>query len=477
MNLADVAPIGADWQLTSSIWGRRCGSGESFDQLSPLDSSRVQRARLIDPAEMSELLRPQPPLGTVDGDSLRSFCSRLHQQLHAVYPAILEATQWETAFVPRDCEEVVLSCLGYVKGFPEQFASLPDARPTPLGYRLGSGQRSIDQISVPWGTIAVILPQSAFLSLALTCLLNALASGNRVILRAPMQSARSAALLSLAIERANPPDDFSSVVLVSARTFLAALCDSPQPLLVHYLGSSAHAPQILSACFEAGKQALIDGEGNGWVWVDEDTPLAYASDILTSGALRYNGQTCSSINGAVIHPRLYERLREGLAARWRELRFGSPLEAGTQVGPLLEDAQAQQCVTRISQSGASLLAGGDRRGNLFAPTLAAQPRDDSELVSEGLFGAAMWIAPGDIDTFAALWRRNRYPLCACVLTRSDAAAQRLSRLPGLARLTVNGDPSIEYLYEPWGGYPSSGTNPVGHWHCKYLRAVQVDRPA
>ena len=124
-----------------------------------------------------------------------------------------------------------------------------------------------------------------------------------------------------------------------------------------------------------------------------------------------------------------------------------------------------------------MLAGGSRDGNLLAPTLAAEPREDSELVSHGFFGAALWLAPGDIDRFAALWRRNRYPLCAGVLTRSGDPQRYLHGLPGVARLVVNGDPSVEYMYEPWGGYPASGANAVSYWHRKYLRTVQVDCPA
>ena len=477
MRHSDVAPVGAKWQGTSSIWGRSCGNGQWVDQVSPLNGARIQRLRLLDPAEISELFRLQSPLGKVDRESLRQFCSRLHKELRTLYPSILDTTQLETAFTRSDCEEVVLSSLQYVEGFPEYFASLPDTNPDSLGYKDSSGQRQIHQVALPWGTVAAILPQSAFLFLAVTCLLNALAAGNRVILRAPVQCARSAGQLSLALEKAQPPGDCVSVVLVSARTFVVALCESRESLLIHYLGSSAHAPEILSTCFQAGKQVLIDGEGNAWIWVDDDTPLDYASDILTRGALRYNGQTCTSVNGAIIHPRIYEQLREHLATRWSKLTFGNPLEANIQVGPMLDDVQAEECLLRIRDSGAMVLAGGYRRGNLLAPTLAAEPREDSQLVSHGLFGAALWIAPGDMNSFTTLWRTNRYPLCAGVLTRSRVLKEYLDRMPGLARLTVNSDPSVEYLYEPWGGYPGSGTNPVSYWHRKYLRTVQVDCPA
>jgi acyl-CoA reductase-like NAD-dependent aldehyde dehydrogenase len=265
-------------------------------------------------------------------------------------------------------------------------------------------------------------------------------------------------------------------VLVSARTFVAALCESGHPILLHYLGSSAHASEILSAGFRAGKQVIIDGEGNAWVWVDGDVSPDRACDLLTSGALRYNGQTCTSVNGAIIHPGIYDQVRKCLAARWSGITFGNPLEADVQVGPLMTEEQAEQCLARIDGSGGKVVVGGHRSRNLLSPTLVANPAEDSELVSDGVFGNALWIAPGDMNFFAQLWGRNRYPLCAGILSGSADHRRHIRALPGLARLTVNGDPSLEYLYEPWGGYPASGMNGVGHWHHKYLRTVQVDHP-
>ena len=183
------------------------------------------------------------------------------------------------------------------------------------------------------------------------------------------------------------------------------------------------------------------------------------------------------MNGAIVHPSLYDRLRERLAERWGEITFGDPFEANVRVGPLISQEQAESCLERIRNSGGKVLIGGCREGSLLAPTLLENPAQDSELMSNGLFGPALWIAPGDADSFARLWQMNRYPLCAAVLSENPGHVERLRELPGLARLVINGDPSLEHIYEPWGGYPASGTNPVGPWHRKYLRTLHLDRPS
>jgi len=37
---------------------------------------------------------------------------------------------------------------------------------------------------------------------------------------------------------------------------------------------------------------------------------------------------------------------------------------------------------------------------------------------------------------------------------------------------------VESMFEPWGGYPPSGLNPVSNWIEKYRQTYQIDgRPA
>jgi hypothetical protein len=49
------------------------------------------------------------------------------------------------------------------------------------------------------------------------------------------------------------------------------------------------------------------------------------------------------------------------------------------------------------------------------------------------------------EEFANRWRSNRFPLCAGVLSPGIDTEYWLTRLSNVARLCVNGDPSIEYI--------------------------------
>ncbi|MDF2439828.1 MAG: hypothetical protein JWN98_812 [Abditibacteriota bacterium] len=484
----DIPAHGEHWLQSSLIWGESAGRGDSSDSHSPFDHSLVQRVSLLSDAEQYHLLYHhmqqaspfEAPL--VDGE-LGAFAQALYQRMRAMQSLFVEACHFETGFSHSDCEELQCGTLDYIEGFAEYLQATNTPSSAPQKYFDAGRERHIELKPQPWGAIAIVLPQNAAVLVGVVALLNALATGNRVILRPPLQCARSSALLAHAIGVAalTAPSVQSriSVVMTRARSFLQQLCQAPLPALIHYMGSSDHVPSLLADAWAGGKNVIADGSGNTWVWVGPQTRLDDAVSVLCSGALRYNGQTCTSINGAIIHPDLYDNVRERLLAHWQTLRTStSPGAASpdtTICGPLFDEKQAAWCREQLENSGGTLLCGGGQQGNLLAPALLEHPRRESSLVSDGVFGPALWITRGDADLFKTWWMSNRYPLCAGVLgatSQDDVVA--MWPLNNLARLVVNGDPSVEHIYEPWGGYAASGFNLVSAWLHKYSRTVSID---
>lgn len=411
-----------------------------------------------------ELLGDFEPLSRTDlptGVDLAPAAAELARALRGRSQALIDALRRETGFLPQDCEEIVEASLAYAETYAAHGSTQIAARTEAI-----QSDRHMRLIDVPVGTVAAILPHNAFLPLALSCLLNGLRAGNRVVLRGPQQSALSAGLLSSALQESPRLSPWVSIAVCSARPFVDWFFSAPIPGLLHYFGSSRHAADLAARGFQSGKTVLIDGEGNAWVYVDEGVPLDDAARILVQGAFRYNGGTCTSINGAVIHPRRFEEVRAEVAK----------LASSWEAGPLFDEAQAEWCLKQIVESGGEIVAGGVRTGAHLAPTVVVDPDPASSLVREGLFGPALWITNGDAEAFATRWRGNRYPLCAAILSAGADPIAWAARLPNVARLVVNGDPSIEDPFEFWGGYPPSGQNEVSAWTTKYLRTVQIDVP-
>ncbi|BDI31902.1 hypothetical protein CCAX7_39530 [Capsulimonas corticalis] len=458
-----------------TLTSTRAGKGEAYSAASTLDGSVLHQTTMLSPDQLTELASAPAPIDSIyrSSDTLGAFLGRLADQLDRRREPLLHAMRHETGFISRDCEEVFEGVTALLRGFcanDEQRAGVP-----PGEYR--NGGRAIQLSSAPWGAVAVILPQNAFLYLAATCLASALAAGNRVALRAPSQSALSAMLLEDAIREAGIAEEMATVVTAKSKEFVSAFQESEQPGLIHYMGSSRHAPAILADTFQAGKASLIDGDGNVIAYIGQSIAPEDAAALLTQGAVRYNGQTCTSVNGAIIHPARYDAVRGALLRRWRSLTWGDTIASpDVSVGPLLSQDQAHWCEQQIAQSGGTVLSGGKSHGNILEPTLLESPEPNSGLVREGLFGPALWIASGDAEQFTQMWRGNKYPLCAAVIGALEPTEWWLSRLPGAARLVIDGDPSIEDIFEPWGGYLGSGANPVSDWKSKYRRTLQIDIP-
>lgn len=460
-----LPPVGEGWPLPSRIWGDVSGTGEVAESNSPLNGKLVQSVRLLSHYELEQLFGAVQEAPSFSTEELSGFLARLHANFLDMECDFFLAMRLETGFSFYDCREMIAGVESLLS------APLPNVHENErstadIQYPAIGKMRRIQLVTAPWGTVAVILPQNAFLIIAVTALINGLATGNRVILRAPVQSARSASLLSHLLTISECPWSSVSVVLCKSLDFVDYAYRAKPSILLHYMGSSRHAASIIHRSFDQGTPLIVDGEGNVWVYVSEGCNVQSAAKILAKGSLRYYGQTCTSINGAMIHPSIYGSVRSALKQQF----------ASARVGPLLDEQQATWCWQRIQESGGQVLVGGCWSSSQMAPTLVDSPSLKSDLVCEGLFGPALWIRQADGDEFVSSWPLNRFPLCAGILGPESAGRYWPASLAHVARVVLDGDPSIESVFEPWGGYPPSGQNPVGPWYAKYQRTIQIDRP-
>lgn len=453
--------IGSYWESSSVIWGKPSGGGEVVTCQSPL-GAELQSIRQLSDSELATLFQPQPGLEPTNlAPQLESLAALLKENR----AELINELRASMGFTPSDCAEVFEGCLSLVERFSTE--SKFDSQNYTQANRVIGLQR------VPWGTVAAILPQNASFYMGLIVLLNGLASGNQVILRSPSGSYRLMAILAVLAEKAGFDPRSYSIVACDARSFAKAWEMASHPILLHFMGSSNRAAEMLATAFTAGKPCIIDGEGNGWLYVDQDQDPSEAAQLAWEGAIRYNGQTCTSVNGVVVHPSIDQSFRQALRSLAQSTSFG--VKDSDQVGPVFNSKQAQHLQYQANDSKGRVGKSGQVLENLAPPMLIEDPATDSSLVRDGLFGPAVWVRTGDWQEFKELWQLNRYPLCGAVLSYDEKIQREAFQLTGASRIVLNGDPSIEDPLEPWGAYPCCGSNTVSNWMDKYFRVVQVDR--
>jgi acyl-CoA reductase-like NAD-dependent aldehyde dehydrogenase len=414
----------------------------------------------------TSLFRGVPLRGEVEG--VEAFARALERELRARRDELVELMRAECGFVAADASEVLQGAFSILAGFRSRQAEVSAIPASAPG-------RQMALATAPWGKVALLLPQNSFLYLAATCLIHALDAGNRVVLRAPTRCGATAEVLRQAIWNAGPPGERVVISSSPAPLLIEAFLASTGPGLLHYFGGSERVPELLAHCFAHGKGCIADGQGNTWVYVGERADSGRAAATLTSGAVRYNGQTCTSVNGAWIHPSRYDEVLAELTLRFCSLRVCDHAD-DAEVGPLSDERHAVHGLRQALESGGTIVAGGARQGRLLHPTLVESPDLASSIVRDGVFGPVLWVRSGGEKEFWEAWEGNRFPLCAGVLG-SERTAREWAHLPGLARLVVDGDPSLEDPLGPWGGYPASGNATVTGWWEKYRRVVQIDSPA
>ncbi len=450
--------------------------GDTYQVTSPVTNKTVGQIYLANKADISNAISDLDPSKYMPSmTEVFEFLNRLKDQLEINRDRIFEQAYLETGFIAEDTTEIVDGAIEYLNDF-EIYAGKDQRHERIIRHSYSSATgRDMRMIDRPFRCIAAVVPQNASLTLGIVIIASALCAGSRVILRPSLQTGTTGALLAEAILKSEPPESCISIVNCLAKDFLEACNESENVDLIHYIGSNQYAMPVFSNAFSAGKVCLIDGQGNGMLYVDDTFSIEEAVRIVTSGATRYNGGTCTSINGVLIKDTIYKPFKEALVEAFTNLRVGHPLEQNTQVGPLFSDKQATLLKQNISDSAeARILCGGNVKNAYFSPAVIENVSLDSTIVREGMFGPALWLKQVSEEEMWQWLKANRFPLSDTILSTNKELIRSFAVNSRAARICVNSDPSIESMFEPWGGYPPSGLNPVSTWIDKYRQTFQLD---
>jgi len=450
-------------------------SGSIHDVISPVTGMVTDKVYIVPKDEVSKALRQLPARPrTLLVSEVLQFLDRLKEQLRIHKDLFYEKTYLETGFIARDSIEVVDSAIEFLNDFEVYIHDKSfNGYTVKHSYSPGS-DREIRITDRPFRYVAAVVPQNASLTLGITIIASALYSGARVILRPSLQCASTGAALAELIIKSQPPEWSVMVINSMADDFLDACFDSDKVDLIHYIGSNRYAMPVFSKAFNSGKQCLLDGNGNGFLYLDDTFPVEEGVRIITSAATRFNGETCTSVNGVLIKDTFYDKVRDALVESFMNLRVGHPLEPEVDVGPLFSVRHSMSLQESIRGIKGRILCGGNANGPFFSPAIAEGVGISDSLVREGIFGPVLWMQKVNEDSVWEWLRANRFPLSDTILSHDRDLIQLFAVNSKAARICVNQDPSIESMFEPWGGYTPSGSNPVSLWIEKYRQIYQLD---
>jgi acyl-CoA reductase-like NAD-dependent aldehyde dehydrogenase len=314
----------------------------------------------------------------------------------------------------------------------------------------------------PLGPIAGITPFNFPLNLVAHKVAPAIASGCPIILKPAPQAPLSAFLLAEAVEQAGLPDGAFNVLPLSNED-AGSLVTDDRIKLISFTGS---APVGWDIKRRAGKKKVVlELGGNAGVIVHGDTDVAWAAERCVAGGFSYAGQTCISVQRILIERSAYGKFGDKLLAGVSKLKVGDPLDEETDLGPLIRESdaiRATEWVQEAVQDGATLLAGGKRRGSILEPTVLTGTRPDMKVNCQEIFAPVVTMEPYDDFSHALrLINESPYGLQAGIFTGDVNRIFQAYEELEVGGVIAGDVPSFRIDHMPYGGVKDSGLGREG----------------
>jgi glyceraldehyde-3-phosphate dehydrogenase (NADP+) len=326
----------------------------------------------------------------------------------------------------------------------------------------GDGRLAIAR-RFPIGPIAAISPFNFPLNLSAHKIAPAIAAGNPVVLKPATKTPLSALYLGELAIRAGLPAGAISVMPMERSTGDRLVTDERFKLLT-FTGSSAVGWDMKA---RAGKKKIIlELGGNAGVIVDEGANVELAAARVAVGGFALAGQSCIAVQRVYVHDSVFDSFAGDLVRRVEALRVGDPLDPATDVGPMIEEGEAERIerwVAEATSVGGRVLTGGRRLGGaLYAPTVLADVPADAKVCAQEVFAPVITVSRfTEFEDALRAVNDSTYGLQAGVFTADLEHTLRAFDALEVGGVIINDVPTWRIDHMPYGGVKDSGLGREG----------------
>jgi aldehyde dehydrogenase (NAD+) len=317
--------------------------------------------------------------------------------------------------------------------------------------------------SEPVGVVAAITPWNVPLFLAAAKLAPSLVAGCTVVFKPAPETPLDAFRLAELFEEAGLPKGVLSIV-PAGREVGEHLVRHPGVDKVSFTGSSVAGKKIATACGEHLKRYSLELGGKSAAVLLDDVNLDEALPMLLPNAMMNNGEACIA-QTRILAPRdRYQEVVDAIVEKVSAMKVGDPLDATTEVGPLVAERQRDRVEGYIKvgqEEGAKVAIGGGRpegidKGWFVEPTVFVDVDNGMRIAQEEIFGPVLALIPYDSDAEAvAIANDSSYGLCGSVWTADNDRGLEVARGVRTGTYMLNNPMPIDFA-TPFGGYKESG---------------------
>ena len=371
----------------------------------------------------------------------------------------------------------------YIEWFAEEAKRIyGDVIPPP------ATDRRIVVIKQPVGVVSCITPWNFPNAMLARKVAAALAAGCTTVCKPATATPLSAFAMAELADRAGIPAGVINVLAGHTGAIGGELTSNPTVRKLTFTGSTEVGKKLVADCAQTMKRTSMELGGNAPFIVFDDADLDEAVRNTLSSKYRNAGQTCVCANRILVQDSVMEEYSAKLAAAVRGLKVGNGMEEGVTIGPLIDDAAADNVVAMIEDAtarGAKVMLGGGRSklgGSFVEPTILSGVTSEMRVFREEIFGPVSPLVSFSTEEEAiAIANDTEFGLAAYFCARDVGRIWRVAEGLEYGIIGIN-EGIISNAMAPFGGIKESGNGREGskygledYLEIKYLCIGGIDK--
>jgi aldehyde dehydrogenase (NAD+) len=336
----------------------------------------------------------------------------------------------------------------------------------------------------PIGVIALITPWNFPIAIPAWKIAPALAYGNTVVFKPADLAPASAWALADILRRAGTPPGVFNLVMGRGSVVGEVFVNSKDVTGISFTGSVPTGRSIAAKAIARMAKFQLEMGGKNPLVIVDDADMDVAINVAIQGSYFSTGQRCTASSRLIVTEGIHDRFVAALIERLKRLKVDDALKAGTDLGPVVDQAQLDIDLKYIDigkQEGARLAYGGERveratKGYYLAPALFVDARPEMRIAREEIFGpVACVLRARNYDDALEMANDTEFGLSSGIVTTSLKLASHFKRHAQAGMVMVNAPTAGVDYHVPFGGAKGSsyGSREQGRYAAEFFTTVKT----
>jgi len=425
--------------------------------------------------ETSEKPAPATDLSLIEGRvaDLRASFERgktrplawRREQLQALAQLVSKGADQILEALRQDLRKPTLEAWGADIGFVRQDVKLtlkhlakwtrPERVATPIHLRPAKSRI----VREPLGVVLIIAPWNYPVQLLLGPLVGAIAAGNCAVLKPSEITAHTSGVLAELVRRHLDPECIALFEggVPETQAILAERFDH-----IFYTGNGTVAREVMAAAARHLTPVTLELGGKSPCIIDRDADLELAARRICWGKFMNAGQTCIAPDYVLVHQEREAGLIEALRRTLREFYGDDPARSPDYAR--IPNVRHHRRLAALLKDGDVVVGGQTDEADCYiAPTVLRNPRPDSALMTDEIFGPILPVlAVPDVSAAIDYVNQRPKPLALYLFSNDAKAAEQVVAGTSSGGVCINSTLwHIANPHLPFGGVGPSG---MGAYH-------------